>query len=66
VNGIYSTVSCAVYGDVNLNNCIDVQLSYYLHRPNACPLGLSCWFQIRSLDTVLLNWSVWTFSTCVF
>jgi hypothetical protein len=43
---------------------LDLEPLLFLHRHIKCPFGIFCWF--RGLDTILLNWSVSTFSACKF
>jgi hypothetical protein len=48
----------AIHGDVNSSSRVSVLQWYYLHRLIKCQLGLSCWFQIRPVNTILLNWPI--------
>jgi hypothetical protein len=49
----------------NLSCPICILPSYYAYRSIQCPLGLSCECQATALDTMLLNWSLWSQSTCM-
>jgi hypothetical protein len=55
MNRVHSHVSYALHGDMNTTGHIGILPSYYLHRYIKWPCGLSCWFRIRALNTVLLN-----------
>jgi hypothetical protein len=54
------------HGDTNSGIYLGIMLSYYWHTPIRHPLGLSCWFQIAALDKIILNWSSWISSACMF
>jgi hypothetical protein len=51
---------------VNSRSSIGIFSKYCLQKFVKCLLVLSYWFQIRALDTIILNWSIWTSSICMF
>jgi hypothetical protein len=47
-----------IHEDVNSSNRIGILLQCCQQTPVKFPLGLSCWLQIRTIVTILLNWTL--------
>jgi hypothetical protein len=56
-------ISYTIHGDENSSSLTGILPSYYLHRS---VLVLSCWFQIRALNMILLNLYIWIPLMCMF
>lgn len=58
---VFSKMLCTTCGYANLSSHIRTP-----HRLLECLLGSSRWFQIRTLSTILPNWTVLPFPECMF